>query len=135
MIRRPPRFTRTSTLLPYTTLFRSDDAGHQLAAAILPLVHDLRPLGLAHALHDHLPGGLGCDATEIDVVDLLLDEVADLGAFALVDRVHQADLAVGRLHHHVVGHDFPAPERLVAAVFRVDLDPRHHALLDLKSVV
>src|SRR3546814_5123210 len=120
MIRRPPRSTRTDTLCPYTTLFRSrlflgderlgvaaqvdvdvaaldalDDAGHQLADAILPLVHDLRPLGLAHALHDHLLGGLGCDATEIDVVDLLLDEVADLGAFALVDRVHQADLAVG----------------------------------------
>src|SRR3546814_4621653 len=127
MIRLPPGSTRTDPLFPYTTLFRSvdvaaldalDDAGHQLADAILPLVHDLRPRGLAHALHDHLLGGLGCDATEIDVVDLLLDEVADLGAFALVDRVHQADLAVGRLHHHVVGHDFPAPERLVAAVFR-----------------
>src|SRR3546814_17554621 len=25
MIRRPPRSTRTDTLLPYTTLFRSDD--------------------------------------------------------------------------------------------------------------
>src|SRR3546814_13221998 len=29
MIRRPPRSTRTDTLFPYTTLFRSDDgAGH-----------------------------------------------------------------------------------------------------------
>src|SRR3546814_12303099 len=27
MIRRPPRSTRTDTLLPYTTLFRSQDAG------------------------------------------------------------------------------------------------------------
>src|SRR3546814_18552233 len=26
MIRRPPRSTRTATLFPYTTLFRSDDA-------------------------------------------------------------------------------------------------------------
>src|SRR3546814_21197125 len=26
MIRRPPRFTRTDTLFPYTTLFRSDRA-------------------------------------------------------------------------------------------------------------
>src|SRR3546814_12722344 len=125
MIRLPPGSTRSDPLFPYTTLFRSgdvaardarDDAGHQLADAILPLVHDLRPLGLAHALHDNLLGGLGCDAAEIDVVDLLLDEVADLGAFALVDRVHQADLAVGRLPNHVVGHDFPAPERLGAAV-------------------
>src|SRR3546814_14812528 len=28
MIRRPPRSTRTDTLFPYTTLFRSDDAKH-----------------------------------------------------------------------------------------------------------
>src|SRR3546814_15395888 len=28
MIRRPPRSTRTDTLFPYTTLFRSKDAGH-----------------------------------------------------------------------------------------------------------
>src|SRR3546814_13937459 len=27
MIRRPPRSTRTDTLFPYTTLFRSDDSG------------------------------------------------------------------------------------------------------------
>src|SRR3546814_16416976 len=27
MIRRPPRATRTDTLFPYTTLFRSDDDG------------------------------------------------------------------------------------------------------------
>src|SRR3546814_14032454 len=29
MIRRPPRSTRTDTLFPYTTLFRSDDAEHR----------------------------------------------------------------------------------------------------------
>src|SRR3546814_7264653 len=29
MIRRPPRSTRTDTLFPYTTLFRSDTVGHQ----------------------------------------------------------------------------------------------------------
>src|SRR3546814_4241154 len=29
MIRRPPRSTRTDTLFPYTTLFRSGDAGRQ----------------------------------------------------------------------------------------------------------
>src|SRR3546814_12467546 len=31
MIRRPPRSTRTDTLFPYTTLFRSDDPGDELA--------------------------------------------------------------------------------------------------------
>src|SRR3546814_1780729 len=30
MIRRPPRSTRTDTLFPYTTLFRSIPAGYQL---------------------------------------------------------------------------------------------------------
>src|SRR3546814_4713377 len=41
MIRRPPRSTRTDTLLPYTTLFRSPDAGgarHVSAAAWLGVV-------------------------------------------------------------------------------------------------
>src|SRR3546814_15832005 len=32
MIRRPPRSTRTDTLFPYTTLFRSDDDGGDRAA-------------------------------------------------------------------------------------------------------
>src|SRR3546814_10658121 len=35
MIRRPPRSTRTDTLFPYTTLFRSDRAAHS-ADGILP---------------------------------------------------------------------------------------------------
>src|SRR3546814_8439471 len=30
MIRRPPRSTRTDTLVPYTTLFRSKDRGRQV---------------------------------------------------------------------------------------------------------
>src|SRR3546814_16451545 len=33
MIRRPPRSTRTDTLFPYTTLFRSDRRRHDLRAA------------------------------------------------------------------------------------------------------
>src|SRR3546814_5493657 len=69
MIRRPPRSTRTDTLFPYTTLFRSDDAeGHAggdqrqglLAAAAehegvatLETQHPLAGLGQAHqALRD-----------------------------------------------------------------------------------
>src|SRR3546814_8522564 len=34
MIRRPPRSTRTDTLFPYTTLFRSKGAGGILALAV-----------------------------------------------------------------------------------------------------
>src|SRR3546814_1841989 len=36
MIRRPPRSTRTDTLFPYTTLFRSDDHHPRLCAAAHP---------------------------------------------------------------------------------------------------
>src|SRR3546814_8484340 len=40
MIRRPPRSTRTDTLFPYTTLFRS--ARHGIC--YIPFVHDLIPI-------------------------------------------------------------------------------------------
>src|SRR3546814_12828705 len=36
MIRRPPRSTRTDTLFPYTTLFRSDLAAHNCINLRLP---------------------------------------------------------------------------------------------------
>src|SRR3546814_2393599 len=39
MIRRPPRSTRTDTLFPYTTLFRSlSDVGDVAAAGLRPLL-------------------------------------------------------------------------------------------------
>src|SRR3546814_11138625 len=41
MIRRPPRSTRTDTLFPYTTLFRSDEEG--IDAEVIDL-RTLRPL-------------------------------------------------------------------------------------------
>src|SRR3546814_14397167 len=54
MIRRPPRSTRTDTLFPYTTLFRSLAAAHDAEAgphlvAEFPLdvVHHLRPVAVA----------------------------------------------------------------------------------------
>src|SRR3546814_17482291 len=40
MIRRPPRSTRTDTLFPYTTLFRSE---------LLGVLHHLLDVGVAHA--------------------------------------------------------------------------------------
>src|SRR3546814_5951993 len=42
MIRRPPRSTRTYTLFPYTTLFRSHAAQHESA------LHARAPYGGAH---------------------------------------------------------------------------------------
>src|SRR3546814_16091748 len=54
MIRRPPRSTRTDTLFPYTTLFRSIDIEHEdrvggdhdLAGLVLLLVGAITAVGL-----------------------------------------------------------------------------------------
>src|SRR3546814_4990757 len=44
MIRRPPRSTRTDTLFPYTTLFRSPaDPSHRLASPSAPVSDDHGP--------------------------------------------------------------------------------------------
>src|SRR3546814_3417719 len=49
MIRRPPRSTRTDTLFPYTTLFRSSVL---LGSGLAPLLTDQRFLaGIAHRPH------------------------------------------------------------------------------------
>src|SRR3546814_12759291 len=47
MIRRPPRSTRTDTLLPYTTLFRSVGDGH---VAELDEAVDIAAFAIVHAV-------------------------------------------------------------------------------------
>src|SRR3546814_9283991 len=52
MIRRPPRSTRTDTLFPYTTLFRSRDPNDQpFHEALAP--HRPQPLRLRHQPFEH----------------------------------------------------------------------------------
>src|SRR3546814_872401 len=48
MIRRPPRSTRTDTLFPYTTLFRSEDidGARSRTEYVAAILEDLRWLGL-----------------------------------------------------------------------------------------
>src|SRR3546814_13090413 len=70
MIRRPPRSTRTDTLFPYTTLFRSQRPAQQLDAepvdlALQELVDDLEEHDVARvleqrkrALQPALPAGI-----------------------------------------------------------------------------
>src|SRR3546814_11575616 len=71
MIRRPPRSTRTDTLFPYTTLFRSDiglvtvlgleprpfrdEVGRELVGSLPAddLVERLQRRGIIHAARDH----------------------------------------------------------------------------------
>src|SRR3546814_10438718 len=74
MIRRPPRSTRTDTLLPYTTLFRSMQAGPAKAAAHEQTfaAHRNLPAGQLVArqpadiapIAQHLPGLSEADQTE-----------------------------------------------------------------------
>src|SRR3546814_8732073 len=45
MIRRPPRSTRTDTLFPYTTLFRSVGGSHDGVDGRAPRVHHRHALG------------------------------------------------------------------------------------------
>src|SRR3546814_4343016 len=54
MIRRPPRSTRTDTLFPYTTLFRSILEGAQVLIPLVAVAWCLRILALAEVRDDRL---------------------------------------------------------------------------------
>src|SRR3546814_7565452 len=57
MIRRPPRSTRTDTLFPYTTLFRSGDAGTAPPAAAARECRGRQTLQGRELLWDATPEG------------------------------------------------------------------------------
>src|SRR3546814_9383053 len=62
-IRRPPRSTRTDTLFPYTTLFRSGDGGHGLpipASIPRPYRNMKCSGGYASSMHYCKPPATGC---------------------------------------------------------------------------
>src|SRR3546814_20960632 len=86
MIRRPPRSTRTDTLFPYTTLFRSRDPlveggpmRHAAAVDIMrQMIDDLQPRADGMAVDPLL-------IDEVDVVDRQI--VAPLISFIAVDQI------------------------------------------------
>src|SRR3546814_7972410 len=89
MIRRPPRSTRTDTLFPYTTLFRS-------ACAVA--VRGLRMLGarrVSHAVPNRMVHGYGLSPA-------LVDELAPLQPDLLVTVDHgiacSAGIAAAKAH-------------------------------------
>src|SRR3546814_19906469 len=91
MIRRPPRATRTDTLFPYTTLFRSDRAiGSDAAAHPCPGVAPAKP----HAREEAEDRGYGEHYGE--PVVFLEQAVARL-VVALVKRPEKA------VHHPAMG--------------------------------
>src|SRR3546814_13319057 len=98
LIRRPPRSTRTDTLFPYTTLFRSARlvrARHdQLDRARAEIAHRPRQ---SDALLAHLPAHFGADEGRRRFLDHLLVAALDR-AFALVQVKDIAMLEIGRAH-------------------------------------
>src|SRR3546814_14726901 len=114
MIRRPPRSTRTDTLFPYTTLFRSLTARHPAAEVAAALAE----VGIAHlaaAPVQQLSGGefqraLLARALIRRPALLVLDEpvqgVDFAGEIALYELIHgiRARLGCGIL---MISHDLP----------------------------
>src|SRR3546814_12299743 len=67
MIRRPPRSTRTDTLFPYTTLFRSTDADHELLTLVTQAVATefpatMQDFALSQAIDIWLRAVFACNA-------------------------------------------------------------------------
>src|SRR3546814_14274878 len=103
MIRRPPRSTRTDTLCPFTTLFRSGlgqlrHAGESAEAGELAVVADRQDevaVGTGHHLVGHDVGMLAAlalgDLAGGQVVEALVGEPGDLGVEqAEVDALAEA---------------------------------------------
>src|SRR3546814_20780715 len=70
MIRRPPRSTRTDTLFPYTTLFRSrrlDRWPHPARRVVQRLVPEVIGIGMVVV---HAPGDVAPVPADVDVLGL-----------------------------------------------------------------
>src|SRR3546814_4311912 len=100
MLRRPPRSTRTDTLFPYTTLFRSWTLGSSPRVTVERWQWTVRN---RQTLRERLEGDEGegvLDAGE--GLNLLVHEVADVGAVPEVALDQQVVLprrgAIGRAH-------------------------------------
>src|SRR3546814_11675187 len=88
MKRRPPRSTRTDTLLPYTTLFRSADAAEQAQRRQVVARHII--VALAHQRADR--GRRGVE--DVDLV--LVDDLPEAVVVGMVGHAleHQARRAI-----------------------------------------
>src|SRR3546814_18024103 len=101
MIRRPPRATRTDTLFPYTTLFRSPDgtAGSEWLVAPGPPCLRRRRRNGPLPLDAHQRAGEGFRLERPEVV----------GALADADRVHRPALALGQRPAHAAARPAVQP--------------------------
>src|SRR3546814_1272248 len=67
MIRRPPRSTRTDTLFPYTTLFRSAEAMTNLLADKRPCIGDTRPSATSLGTCEHVNPATGKAQAKVSI--------------------------------------------------------------------
>jgi hypothetical protein len=98
-----------------------DGAVDDLAHAVLVFLELLAALHLAHALDDHLLGGLRADAAEVDRRQRVDDVLAHLDAGLHLLRDAQRHLRFLILDHRVVGHDLRPAGQLHRARLAVDL--------------
>src|SRR3546814_6451759 len=97
MRRRPPRATRTDTLFPYTTLFRSEGGGNVRRDVGADL---LRPGGFRRQAHeDRLDVAAGLQAEP----DAAVVEQVELGVAAAAEELVAA-LLLGPGLRHVAAH-------------------------------
>src|SRR3546814_20694700 len=110
MIRRPPRSTRTDTLFPYTTLFRSaaEGARHLNVGPVHP---EQRDIDRGHAI-----GQIGLDADFIVGHAIGIDAWRDFGDAAVraAGAVAGGDAAI---EHRVFGEVVLRPDRDGPAAF------------------
>src|SRR3546814_19581379 len=114
MIRRPPRSTRTDTLFPYTTLFRSDGP-NLVSRALVRVVNQLREAG-QHTVDTVLleqPEDIACRGLH----------TGDLGRHIVLVNVRRAGVSEDDRHHFLVEPPF------LDQLHRWDANP------DRKSVV
>src|SRR3546814_14299702 len=103
IIRRPPRSTRTDTLFPYTTLFRSEalvEHGSEVPVQYIHGTHDRD----THAMRDHVRA-LAAKGHAVRVIDFhqtpLADEVAGRDydhAGLITEEWLIASTQIGRAH-------------------------------------
>src|SRR3546814_7163222 len=109
MIRRPPRSTRTDTLFPYTTLFRSGEKVEIDPAACLDIgiAPDQKGLGIAADIG--VLNELTFDLVDIGQIVAVLEQFEDLGLLGTVtvagigDGDIQRDLAVAQRFEDRIG--------------------------------
>src|SRR3546814_9619672 len=96
MIRRPPRSTRTDTLFPYTTLFRSveafEDQGHRLRRDLQLAVAHLAQHILAGVRHTLETGQAEKSAGSLDRVHQAEDVAKQLLVVGILLELHQLDV-------------------------------------------